>query len=69
MDIQQVKRIIDDYRISMPRLALKIGISDSAFKKKIEPKKYPRYAFSEMEMKKLSTVVRALKDQLEDVCL
>ena len=64
MDLIEIKKIINDFGISMPKLAEKIGISDSSFKKKIEPEKYSGYNFSEVELLKLKSAVLELAERL-----
>lgn len=65
MNIQEIKSIINEFGISMPKLAEKLGISNSSFKKKIEPEKYTGYSFNNDEKEKLEKEVLYLSERLK----
>ena len=65
LQLKEIKKVIDEFGISMPKLAEKLGISDSSFKKKIEPEKYAGYSFSKNELESLENVVLELVGKLK----
>lgn len=64
--IEKIRELIKEFGISMPKLASKVGMSSSSFKKKIEPSKYP-YKFSDEELTKLENAVLELSKRLSEV--
>lgn len=64
----QIKEIIKEFGISMPKLASKSGIGLSSLKKKIEPEKYKGYALTEEECVRVKKTLSELKEKLLEVC-
>lgn len=62
-DTTKLAEIIKKWKINMPVLAKSIGMSETAFKKKLS-ENFPYYSFSEWEIFSISITVSTMVDDL-----
>ena len=62
-NINELKQVINEFGISMPKISKKMNMSVSSFKKKIS-NKY-KNSFSDLELQRLNNIINELKNKVE----